>query len=99
MTELFLLAGEHYPKDAFGSGLFQNTGTFFEGGAGGGDVIDEPEGFPLERSSFSCCDMESILQIRETFLSGLSFHLGFSGTDTKQSISEERDFESGSELC
>lgn len=98
MTELFLLASEYYPKDAFGTCLFQNQGTFLEGSAGGGDIINEPEGLPFEKSSFFCCDMESIFQVSETFFSGLSFHLGFSGTDTKQGISEEWDFEPRGEL-
>lgn len=78
--------------------MLENNGAFLEGGTSGSNIINEPEGLPFEKSSFFCCDMESIFQVSETFFSGFSFHLGFGGTDTKQGISQEWDFEPGCEL-
>lgn len=77
--------------------LFENGGTFFERGASGGDIVDEPEGFSLKRAFFAFDDGESVFQVVETFFARFCFHLGLGVAGTEEHIGENWELQSGGE--
>lgn len=70
------LAGQNDTKNAFSTACFEYPRAFFEGGAGGGDVVDEPDSFSREKSGVFGSEGKSIFEVFETLQARAGFDLG-----------------------
>lgn len=85
--------------DAGDAGFLQDSGAFFESGAGRGDIIDEPDAFP---SQIVLCggrvERECIAEILPAFGGASAPRLWKRETSAADDIGSERDLESGEEM-
>lgn len=65
---------------------FEHTSTFFESGASGCDVIDEPEVLIDDSSFLPRSDGKGLLEIGQAFFAGISLHLRSSVTDADEKL-------------
>ncbi len=92
------LAGEDDAEDGLGSGRFEDAGAFFEGGAGGGDVVDEPDSFAsylrfASKGHFRS-QSKSVFQIAEALFAHFGFYLRLGVAGAEQAVLE--DWQNGS---
>lgn len=73
--DLEYLASDDDTPNLLDPGLFQNLGTLFDGRAGGGDVINEPDVFTNEDPGDLGRHRKSPAKILEAFTATFGFHL------------------------
>jgi hypothetical protein len=89
--------GENDTKHFTGTVFFEDASTFFEGSAGSGNIINEPDIFPAKRGRHVWGQCKGIFQVIDTFFFRICFHLWFGETGTEENVREEGDIKSRDE--
>lgn len=99
LTKLFhrALTSDYDTPDFLDPGGFEGRGAFIEGSAGSGDIVDEPDIFPDQRSGDCGRHGKGSGQVAQAFFAAFGFPLRPGEADAAEALAIDCDTESGHE--